>query len=124
MYAASVSSAAKDTLQQGLEGQPPGSPSSTDGADAATAGAGGWKGWQGQIGDLLQLWLAWSPEPCQAMLGLLQGPLSQVPAFSLTGKKAQEPVAGFPGSNPTVLPFPELVLVVQKELLPGCTNTS
>lgn len=92
-----MSTAAKSALQQGSEAQPLGSPSSSDGAEVATAGAGGWKGWQGQIGDLLQLWLGWSPDPCQAMLGLLQGPLAQVPALPLSGKKAQEPVAGFPG---------------------------
>ena len=101
---ASVSSAAKRALQQGSDGHPPSSPSSADGADVATAGAGDWKGRQGQIGDLLQLWLGWSTDPCQAMLGLLQGPLSQVPALPLTGKKAQEPVAGFPGDCNCTLP--------------------
>lgn len=59
----------------------------------------GWKGQQGVIGDLVHLWVACSPQPCQAILGLLQGALAQVPSLPLTGKKAQEPVGPYPGNS-------------------------
>lgn len=62
-------------------GTPSASPSSAHAADMATDGAGAWKERQGQIGVLLQLWLVWSIDPCQAILGLVQAPWSQVSAL-------------------------------------------
>ncbi len=102
MCSESISTAAEEALQQGSESQPQESSSSSaqpQGADHATGNGGGWKGQQGVIGDLVHLWVAWSPQPCQTMLGLLQGALAQVPSQPLTGKKAQEPVAPYPGDQ-------------------------
>lgn len=102
MFSESISRAAEEALQQGSESQPQessSSPPQAPRADPATGSGGGWKGQQGVIGDLVHLWVAWSPQPCQTMLRLLQGPLSQVPSQPLTGKKAQEPVALYPGDQ-------------------------
>ena len=97
-----ISRAAEEALRQDSESQPQESSSSplqAPGADPATGSGGGWKGQQGVIGDLMHLWVAWSPQPCQTMLGLLQGALAQVPSQPLTGKRAQEPVAPYPGDH-------------------------
>ena len=102
MYSEGISRAAEEALQQGSESQPQESsscPPQAPGADTATGSGGGWKGQQGAIGDLVHLWVAWSPQPCQTMLRLLQGALAQVPSQPLTGKKAQEPVAPYPGDE-------------------------
>jgi len=102
MCSEGISKAAEEALQQGSESQPQessSSPPQAPGADPATGSGGGWKGQQGVIGDLVHLWVAWSPQPCQTMLRLLQGALAQVPSQPLTGKKAQEPVAPYPGDQ-------------------------
>ncbi|DBA96744.1 TPA: hypothetical protein ACH3X1_015586 [Trebouxia sp. C0004] len=94
-----ISRAAEEALQQGSESQPQesSSPLQVQGADPPTRSGGGWKGQQGVIGDLVHLWVAWSSQPCQTMLRLLQGALAQVPSQPVTGKKAHEPVAPYPG---------------------------
>ena len=100
LCAEGISTAAEEALQQGGDSQPSDSPSSSpmaQGADAPSASGGTWKAQQGVIGDLLHLWVAWSPRPCQTILGLLQGALAQVPSHPLTGKKAQEAVGPYPG---------------------------
>ncbi len=96
-----ISTAAEEALQQGCNLQPPDSPQSSppaQGTDPVSGGGSSWKGQQGLIGDLIHLWLAWSPQPCQTIQGLLQGALAQVPCQPLAGKKAQEPVAPYPGA--------------------------
>jgi len=102
MCSEGISRAAEEALQQGSESQLQDSSSSSpqaQGGDPPTGSGGGWKGQQGVIGDLVHLWVAWSPQPCQTMLRLLQGALAQVPSQPLTGKKAQEPVAPYPGGQ-------------------------
>ncbi|KAL3132722.1 hypothetical protein ABBQ32_009228 [Trebouxia sp. C0010 RCD-2024] len=100
-HAEEVSTAAEHILQQGGQPEPsdPSEPATPRGtATPAPAGAS-WKGQQGVMGDLIHLWVSWSPQPCQTVLGLLQGALAQVPSHPLTGKKAQEPVYPYPGLN-------------------------
>lgn len=95
-----VSSAAEQILQQGSDLQPSEETSASaqvQNVDAQSLGGGSWKGQQGVIGDLIHLWVAWSPQPCHTILGLLQGALAQVPSQPLSGKKAQEPVHPYPG---------------------------
>ena len=65
-----------------------------------------WKGQQGVIGDLIHLWVSWSPQPCETVLGLLEGALAKVPSQPLTGKKAQEPVHPYPGITKLPPPHP------------------
>ena len=95
-----ISQAAEEALKQGTEQQscsPSEDPSPAQGGPTPSMGWPGWKGQQGVIPDLVHLWVAWSPSPCQTLLGLLQGALTQVPSLPLTGKKAQEPVV-YPGT--------------------------
>lgn len=104
-HAEEVSTAAEHILQQGGQPEPsdPSEPATPRGtATPAPAGAS-WKGQQGVMGDLIHLWVSWSPQPCQTVLGLLQGALAQVPSHPLTGKKAQEPVYPYPGIHPPCL---------------------
>lgn len=120
-----ISIAAEEALQQGGDSQPQESPSSSPqahGGDPPTGSGMGWKGQQGVIGDLVHLWVAWSPQPCQAILGLLQGALAQVPSQPLTGKKAQEPVGPYPGNFPLsadnrLAPYLYCLLPAAKNLL-------
>ena len=95
-----MSTAAEQILQQGSQPQTsqPSDSASAQPADPPAAGGASWKGQQGAIGDLIHLWISWSPQPCQTVLGLLQGALAQVPSQPLTGKKAQEPVHPYPGT--------------------------
>lgn len=94
-HAEGVSTAAELILQQGSE---PSEPCELGTPQAPAMGGVRWKGQQGVISDLIHLWVFWSAQPCQTVLGLLQGALAQVPSHPLTGKKAQETVHPYPGT--------------------------